>query len=353
MQRSNIEWTTFTANPIVYERKSDGRRVWACVKKSPGCKHCYAEALAKRYGRGAEFNEHEMSNLTVLVDEKQIRRIVTAKTIGGVPVDGSMVFIGDMTDVFGDWVPFELLDVVFAAFALRPSLIGQFLTKRPDRAREYFATPGRAGLVAYALGKMTDVHDPDFSKINAALKRLESWPLSNVWLGTSCERQAEADERIPELLRTPAAVRFISAEPLLEPLNVCPWIHADWSSSLNWWKFASDPNPAIDWVIVGGESGPGARPLRPHWIRNIIGPCRTAKTPVFIKQLGSHVIDRNDAGFEGDTPGGWPMDTENACLTGQGWQGDPVRVRLRDRKGGDMSEWPADLRVRELPEVRA
>jgi len=191
--------------------------------------------------------------------------------------------------------------------------------------------------------------------------------LPNVWLGVSVENQHFADERISLLLQTPAAVRFISAEPLLGPVNL---------SSIRWETEGSGgpafvdvcngtfctigghglPGPSLDWVIVGGESGPGSRPFDTGWARSIVQQCKSAGVAVFVKQLGRNVRDRNDAGFEGDTSRSWPMDTDVEDSPDgyrEEYQGAPVRVRLASRKGGDMGEWPKDLRVREFPAVPA
>lgn len=185
-----------------------------------------------------------------------------------------------------------------------------------------------------------------------------TWPLGNVWLGVSVEDQTTAEARIPLLLRTPAALRFVSYEPAIGPVNICPWIHADWSPTLNWWKYSPvKAGPVIDWIVCGGESGQKARPCQPHWLRQVVEPCRVSQTTkVFVKQLGAHVVTRNDDGWEGDTPRSWPMDTrfdEHIHGFREDHQGAPVRVRLRDPKGGDPAEWPEELRVRQWPEVRA
>jgi len=172
----------------------------------------------------------------------------------------------------------------------------------------------------------------------------QRWPLSNVWLGVSVENQHFADERIPLLLQTPAAVRFISAEPLLGPVD----LHSP--------VLEADSDGYLDWVIVGGESGAGARPFAVAWARSIVAQCQAAGVPVFVKQLGADVRDRNDAGFDGCSPTSWPESIEERDaieyeLSGyrEDWQGAEVRVHLRDRKGGDMAEWPSDLQVREFP----
>jgi hypothetical protein len=157
------------------------------------------------------------------------------------------------------------------------------------------------------------------------------WPLPNVWLGVSCEDQATADERIPVLLDTPAAVRFVSAEPLLGPVDLSHWLNIPAPE-----VFEDDPLAAhlmaeairdgqgdcrrgIDWVIVGGESGPGARPFDLAWARALVGQCRDAGVACFVKQLGAQPQTRFDV------------------------------LHLDDRKGGDPAEWPEDLRVRQFP----
>ena len=183
-------------------------------------------------------------------------------------------FVNSMSDLFHRDVPFGFVDKVFAVMALCPRHTFQILTKRPERMAEYMA--GRAA-----------VSPP------------------NVWLGTSVENQAAADERIPHLLETAAAVRFLSCEPLLGPLTTLGL-------------------RGLNWVIVGGESGPNARPCNIDWIRAIVQQCREAGVPCFVKQLGSHPIGRHSSGFD-------------------------FRLKLKDRKGGDPAEWPEDLRLREMP----
>jgi protein gp37 len=185
-------------------------------------------------------------------------------------------------------------------------------------------------------------------------------PLPNVWLGVSVEDQRAADERIPELLATPAAVRFLSCEPLLGPVDLTPYFFKLATSGPGW-KLTSGlaleiANRVPDRVIVGGESGPGARPCDVAWVRSLVEQCRAAQVPAFVKQLGANVEDRNDAGFMGEDPTSWPIhifedDRTEEHPSDTGYQGAPVRVHLRDRKGGDPAEWPEDLRVRQMPEV--
>lgn len=176
------------------------------------------------------------------------------------------------------------------------------------------------------------------------------WPLRNCWLGVSVEDQKTADERIPLLLQTPAALRWLSIEPLLGPIefsNVSA--RSDWKEQLG-----KKALRGINWAVLGGESGPGARPFDVTWARSIIRQCRAAGLPVFVKQMGSNVWDVNDAGYDGDTPSQWPMGTGTDDWhldPSRQYQGAPCRVILGDRKGGNMHEWPEDLRIREMPEV--
>ena len=156
----------------------------------------------------------------------------------------------------------------------------------------------------------------------------QRFPLPNVWLGVSVENQRVADERIPELLATPAAVRWLSCEPLLEHVD----LRLDEESLCgpgpdDSRRTRTGPN-GLHWVIVGGESGPGARPCNVDWIRGIVQQCEAARVPVFVKQLGAY--------------------SQDDLVEGTDWR----RV-YRDRAGGDPAEWPASLRVRQYPEVAA
>jgi protein gp37 len=217
MNRTPIEWTDFSANPLKF-RAPDGRVVWACEKLSPGCANCYAEDLSHRYGgvrRAGDWNANTMATLTPFLDEFELREMLTARERRGKQVAGGKVFVGDMTDIFGSWMPDALLDKLFAVFALRPDVTWQILTKRAARMLNYFSLIGRKGSIAIDAHRIADARNisrPWWGDYDA-----DPWPLPNVWLGVSVENQRFADERIPLLLQTPAAIRFISAEPLLGP----------------------------------------------------------------------------------------------------------------------------------------
>jgi protein gp37 len=222
-----------------------------------------------------------------------------------------------MTDLFGDWVTDEMIDRVFAVMALSPQHTFQVLTKRADRMRNYLS------LSAGSYGSMRLMMIAKTSGDEAIKLRL--WPLPNVWLGVSVEDQRRADERIPVLLETPAAVRWLSVEPQLEHIDLR--LMDD---------YISDPGVAIQschsgrisWAVCGGESGAGSRPFDIRWARSIIAQCAAAGVACFVKQLGSNPR----------------LET---CVDTSYFKRDDYRPR--DRKGGDISEFPPDLRVREYP----
>ncbi len=342
MKRTSIEWTDLSSNPLQY-RDATGKVVWACVKKSAGCANCYSEAIAERFDRGGPFTRATMEGLTPFLDPKELKHILTAKTIGGKAVAGSRCFLGDMTDVFGEWVPDELLDLLFATIAIRSDVTFQILTKRPDRMRDYFRTiqdddkdMNRWGIAAC---------HPHIGNSPCAVNIIEDgdWPLRNLWLGTSVENQAAADERIPHLLNTPAAVRFLSCEPLLGPVDLRHWLcpEVPCPDGIPGCEVLHFGPSGLHQVIIGGESGPSARPMQIEWARSLVQQCRAANVAAFVKQLGSNP--------EGDTI----PKNERDPVTGLTALHVRQVLTIRDRKGGDMAEFPEDLRVREFPEVPA
>ena len=298
-KRSGIEWTDATWNPIV-----------GCSIVSAGCANCYAMRQANRI-RHMSGPESHYFGTTETIKGKAIwtgkiaqasERVLTAPLGWRKP---RRVFVNSMGDLFHESIPDEWIDRVFAVMALSPQHTFQVLTKRAKRMREYMNGDWSARAYQAIDGQQNGSQAQGWL---AASK-----PLPNVHLGVSAERQPEADERIPDLLATPAAVRFVSAEPLLGPINI--------GAAQN---LANRPN-RLDWVIVGGESGPGARPMDLAWARSIVSQCRVAEVPCFVKQIGAFPIDNARA------PSFNP------------------KLKLHNRRGGDPTEWPADLRVREWP----
>lgn len=321
VNKTGIEWTDYSANPVKYRDRA-GKSVWACVRTSPGCAHCYSADLAKRYRRGGEFTAAEMAGYECYLDDGELRQMLSPKRLPS----GSRCFVGDMTDVFGEWVPFEYLDRLFAVFALRPDVVFQVLTKRPERMRKYLTKRDTAGAVAITIrevapdGGLAAMQAMGTHVLRDVVQR--RWPLPNLWLGTSTENQHWLDIRVPELLATPAAVRFLSCEPLLGPLDLGRYLRES----------------GVDWVIVGGESGPGARPFDLAWARSIVSQCRAAGVAVFVKQLGAKPYSMGIRDHCDDGP-----------RKGTHFDGNRTRLLTASRKGGDPAEWPEDLRVREMP----
>lgn len=334
---TSIEWTSATWNPIRARTKLAGKVGWHCEKVSAGCAHCYAETFNGRRlpggGTGVDYTKRSRSEVETYIDEDVLAQPLRWRK-------PRKVFVCSMTDLFGEWVSDEQLDRVFAVMALCSHLTFQCLTKRPERMRAYVeslaALDGRARARRLAGPLAAGASDENTGPL--------PWPLPNLWPGVSVEDQATADERIPHLLATPAAVRFVSVEPLLDRVDLT-WLrtHEGNTNALAGWRsddFESCGVPRrtvnrIDWVIVGGESGPGARPCDVAWIRSLVEQARAAAVPVFAKQLGAHYVDAVNG------------------IGGVAARPDPTLVpsirRLRDRKGGDPSEWPEDLRVREFP----
>jgi protein gp37 len=225
-----IGWTDSTFNPW-----------WGCARVSPGCEHCYAEAFAKRTGRAQWGKNAERVMASENVWAQPVKWEAKAAAAGVV----HRVFCASMSDVFEDRP--ELVEPRARLLRLieeTPHLIWQLLTKRPENVNDLTMTWwGR-------------------------------WP-ANAWIGTTVEDQQRAFERIPQLVRIPAAVRFLSCEPLLERVEIAPWLYPQ-------------DTFGVDWVICGGESGPGHRPLPLDGARSIRDQCARAGVPFFFKQVGGH-----------------------------------------------------------------
>ncbi|MHA7813231.1 MAG: DUF5131 family protein [Phycisphaerales bacterium] len=332
--------------------------VAGCTKVSSGCANCYAERLVgtrhagvarKRKRDGVDNGSAIDLSLEVINDKGRWSGDVRLLEMNlGQPLSRkapTVYFVNSRSDLFHEDVPFSYVDKVFAVMALCPRHRFLVLTKRPERMRAYLDWKG--------LG--LDVRIQDAAWYSFAQKLECSMPLPNVWLGASVEDQETANTRLPELLACPAAGRFISAEPLLGPVELPLRISQIQRHAQLGYSDASRVQSSL-WVIVGGESGPGARVCNVAWIRSVVEQCRgrLAGVPVFVKQLGADVRDRNDAGFEGEPEDAWDLavirDVEHdPDGDSTQYQGKPVRVRLNSSKGNDPAEWPAGLRVRDVP----
>lgn len=294
---SGIAWTDDTFNPW-----------WGCMKVSPGCDNCYAEALDRRTGQ-----DHWGPRATYRTfADKYWNGPVRWNRLAAEAGVRRRVFCASMADVFDNRGPADVRARLWDLVRATPHLDWLMLTKRPQNI---------VGMLPPEWG--------------------EGW--ANVWIGTTAENQTEADRRVPHLLRAPAAVRFLSCEPLIGPVNLrrialggdifldaLTGFHeatvegprgpdGDMRSLLDRIPALPPVTAAVDWVIVGGESGQGARPYYPAWVRHLRAQAEAVGTAFFHKQVGS----RRD---------GW------VGVTG---------------KGENPAEWPADLRVREFPAAPA
>jgi protein gp37 len=241
------------------------------------------------------------------------------------------IFVDSMSDLFHEELPDEAIDRVFAVMALCPQHTFQVLTKRPERMLVWFDS----FRFAYDRG---EVCADWMMRAGFTAEQIEVvvasrfWTgLSNVWLGVSIENQATAEARIPLLLRTPAAIRFVSYEPALEPVDFNAWLRR-----------------GIDWLIIGGESGPGARPFDVQWAERTIEQCKAAGVACFTKQMGAVPMLPINGPLSHCEGFDWPEGTRFSNRTGDR-QYNGRQVLLMDRKGGNWEEWPEELRIREFP----
>jgi protein gp37 len=320
---TKIEWTDRTWNPVQ-----------GCQRVSPGCQNCYAEKIAYRFsGEGEPFhglarkvgNEPRWTGLVRTLPDKLQEPLHWRKP--------SRIFVNSMSDLFHEDVPFEFIAQVFEVMyeAKERGHIFQVLTKRPERMRafmEWFIDQTHQGLQdifsvqPHPLWGLTRDH----------VRRDIVEKCSHVWLGVSVEDQKRADERIPILIEIPAAVRFLSCEPLFETLDLSGntletvWVDPE-LANLDWGlgEVVADEGWPIHWVICGGESGNRARPMPAEAAIKLAEDCHRAGIPFFFKQTGS--------------------------VLAKSW-------KLKDAKGGNLDEIPDDklpaiVKVRQFPKVAA
>lgn len=369
MGTTSIEWTEVTWNPVR-----------GCSRVSPGCDNCYAMRQAHRSsGPGGAYE-----GLTTIrkgkVDWAGMARLVPEQLEAPLRRrKPTTYFVNSMSDLFHDSLAKEEIAAVFAVMAACSHHTFQVLTKRAKRMLEVVTE-----LYASDASLLYDAAEELAGRMGWCHVGEDDWklPLPNVWLGVSAENQEQADKRIPLLLKCHAAIRWVSAEPLLGPLdpeaylrdsriihmsmsiegalaNVDaldsvtdtdgnPMPRAEVREALETLRAAGarvipagdcdnfddqkgclgHVNPHVDWVVVGGESGNGARPFELSWAHEIVTACQQADVACFVKQLGRRPEHAPDG------------------------SGRRYHLHLNSRKGGDPNEWPEDLRVREFPEVR-
>jgi protein gp37 len=251
---TKIEWAEESWNPIT-----------GCTKISEGCHHCYAERMCYRLAGRYGYPERPNQFKTTFHQDKLTQPFVWKKP--------RMIFVCSMGDLFHPDVHTQWIDAVYAAAALNQQHTFLILTKRPEAMLEWYSYDAhyrtRACRVSEACGDYFGWGDMQVDPV-------QDWPLPNVWIGVTAENQKRADERIPILLKIPAEIRFVSIEPMLSQVDpFCAY-----SSDLGY------VGGTIDWVICGGETGPGARPMHPDWVRSLLDQCVDASVPFFFKHWG-------------------------------------------------------------------
>jgi protein gp37 len=317
MGKTSIEWCTAVWNPLR-----------GCTRVSPGCVNCYAEVMAARFSGPGYWGEgvaeivqkpgggidHRWTGKIVEVADKLLEPMRWKKP--------QRIFVNSTSDLFHEGVSDDFIEQIFAVMALCPQHTFLVLTKRADRMSRFFAGFEEDGVFhegcrdALIEGQAQSLYakqHPD-EAANVSMWLAVHMPLPNVWIGISTEDQQRFDERWPHLAATPAAKRFISYEPALGPVD---------------FGAAMFGPIRVDQIIIGGESGPGARVFDPAWARSALAQCRVRGVAAFVKQMGSR-----------------PYDSGNPSAAAAG---GPIKMRLVDKKGGDMAEWPEELRVREMP----
>jgi protein gp37 len=274
--RTGIEWTDATWNPVT-----------GCTKVSAGCDHCYAETIASRFAGTKAFP----NGFTVTLRPDRLAQPLRWRR-------SRRVFVNSMSDLFHASVPDDYIARVFAVMAATPDHTYQLLTKRPGRMRSLLSrgelgTEGFPDMVEKAMAEFTHAG-------------LETWPLPNLWVGVSVEDQRWDKVRVPVLLRTPAAVRFLSCEPLRGPIDLLGDItggckaagpavtHEPVSYPTDYGTGVEHDcvhAVGVDWVIAGGESGRHARPMHPDWARSLRDQCSAMGVPFLFKQWGEFVHD--------------------------------------------------------------
>lgn len=349
MGATSISWTDNSWNPLRARDPKDGKSGWHCVRISPACKHCYASTFNGRRlpNGGTGLDYVATSPAESYLDEEVLKQPLKWRK-------PKRIFVGSMTDLFGDWVKDEWIDRMFAVMALCRQHTFQVLTKRADRMQASVS-----GLIAEIEAAKTGASAPRWDAARrwlhdalrkaggvGNLKRAEyagvmmahqEFPLPNVWLGFSAENQEWFDRRAIELLPIMQGgwLVWVSAEPLLGRIRLSKYFG----------------EKGIRWVVAGGESGPGARVCDFDWLRSIVRQCQDAKVPVFVKQLGKRPM------------GDWGPNPPTYHLSGMrnGVYQTTVELsqykngiwKLPDKKGGAINEFPEDLRVRQFPKLEA
>lgn len=307
MVKSGVEWTRTLHADGTFTPGTTWSPVTGCTKKSEGCRNCWAKhEVETRWSKNPNsiFFGRAFSDIRCHPD--QLRQPIRQRK-------GRRIFVCPRADLFHEEVPFEFIAAVFGAMAAAPQHTFLVLTKRPERMLAFFdwldhesnRVPGSAGPASLCFTKLLALGVDLPGRASTIEPAALTWPLPNVQLGVSVEDQPTADERIPMLLRAPAAVRWLSLEPLLGAID------------LELLDCMGGPYRKIDWVVLGGESGDDARPMHPEWVREIQQQCHYARVPFFFKQWGewlpiSEMEDSGEHLYE-PVPEGKPSDSIRRC----------------------------------------
>lgn len=317
---STIEWTEATWNPVT-----------GCSKVSPGCAHCYAETLTARYAGSKGWIEEHRPWTPENAEHNVRLRLERLEQ----PLRWSrprMIFVNSMSDMFHELIPDEFIAQVFAVMAAAPQHTFQVLTKRPERMREWLTAVPEEDVgwlvgtsakqqIERALETLWEDHPTLTERQVENVPEFVELPLPNVWLGTSIENRRHVDRAV-SLGDTPAAVRFISAEPLLGPLiPEMIEVEGDTGATTYTWKddyygpglrfYNLDGDLAFNWLIAGGESGPDHRPMDPEWVRYLRDVCVHEQVAFFFKQWGGRTPKAGGRELDGRT---WDQMPERAEL---------------------------------------
>lgn len=284
-EKTGISWTDSTWNPIV-----------GCTRVSAGCDNCYAVRATRRlagklplYQGLVNPGKSHFNGVVRTVPERLDQPLRWKRP--------RRIFVNSMSDLFHPEVPDRFIAEVWAVMSMSPQHTFQILTKRPDRMRIVGLAMFRLMVNAARLQCGVSVL-PDSRRADGTY----AWPLPNVWLGTSIEDQQLVEERCLPLFETPARIRFLSLEPLLGPINL-GLLGTLPRMRFSGYQLAAD---RLDWVIVGGESGPGHRPIEADWVRAIRDECHDAKVAFFFKQWGGRTAKAGGRELDGRVYDEWP-----------------------------------------------
>lgn len=263
---TKIQWTNKSWNPVT-----------GCTEISEGCKNCYAKKMAGRLKRNPTTSHKYRKGFKVTLHNDELNKPSTWKK-------PQKVFVCSMGDLFHQDVPYHFIDRVFATMAQNPQHTFQILTKRPKNMLAYYHSKNFCMIDQDKTSLSTRITSFDYNGQDREAHVIVKWPLPNVWIGVTAETQETANTRIPLLMKAPAAIRFVSIEPILEEINLHRFLFDTPYTPPLPVKQKNKNSP--DWIIIGGETGPKARFAACGWFKLIQFQCKLANIPFFFKSSG-------------------------------------------------------------------